>query len=49
MNICNYTYLDKSEEAIQYFQNHFTEKEILIDKIALKGDKQGLIWTLSLG
>ncbi|MDR0607205.1 MAG: hypothetical protein LBG52_02375 [Candidatus Peribacteria bacterium] len=48
MNICNYARLDKADEAIQYLKGRFTEKEILIDRIALKEDKQGILWTISL-
>jgi hypothetical protein len=48
MNICNYARLDKVDDAIQYFQKHFTEKDIIIDSIALKSEKQGIIRSLSL-
>jgi hypothetical protein len=43
----SYDYISNNE-AIQYFIQHFIEKEIFIDTLALKTEKQGITRTFSL-
>jgi ribosomal protein L31E len=46
MNICNYVRLERADKAVEYFLQHFVEKEIRIHKIALVSEKQEILWEI---
>jgi hypothetical protein len=48
MNICNYIRLDKMIKAKKIFENQFSTKKIIFDKIALVDNQQNIIWAIHL-
>lgn len=48
MNICNYIRLDKMIKAKKIFENQFSTKKIIFDKIALVDNQKNIIWAIHL-